>query len=128
MIEGNERTALGTAFDQVYRSLHKRPDVTEVKPTTVRAVTPILELAQTFIIQTCRTRERGDTIFIEYIGTEGSVRLFLPPEVADVIARQRDALTTTNRKRAAKATAAARKAAGIVPAFLKTRRRGKANG
>lgn len=101
--------------------LHGVPDATSVKATTVRTMTPVLELAQTFIVQTYRHRENGDTIFIEYIGTEGSMRIALPAAVADVIARQRDALTTKNRKSAGRAEAARRKAQGIKPGFLKGR-------
>ena len=53
------------------------------KASTARVLTPVLNLSQTFIIQTYRQRETGDTIFIEYIGAEGSFRLALPPVVAD---------------------------------------------
>jgi hypothetical protein len=108
-----ERAALGGVFDRTLRSLHGLPDVATTKATTVRTITPVLELAQTFIVQTYRHRELGDTIFVEYIGTEGSMRIALPPAVADVIARQRDALTTKNRKRAAKAEATRRKSLGL---------------
>lgn len=121
-MENSERTALGTVFDRTMRSLHDLPDVVRAKATTVRTMTPVLELAQTFIVQTYRHRESGDTIFIEYIGTEGSMRIALPPAVADCIARQRDALTSKNRRNAAKASAAARKAQGILPGFLKKKR------
>lgn len=114
-----ERQALGTVFDRQLRSLHGLPDVSSTKATTVRHVTAILELSQTYILQTYRHRERGDFIFVEYIGAEGSVRIVLPPEVAETISRQRDALGTKNRKRAAKAEAARRKAQGIQPGFLK---------
>ncbi len=71
---------------------------------------------------TYRHPERGDTILVEYVGAEGSFRLAMPPEVADTIARQRDALTTKNRKRGAKQAAETRKAAGIEPAFLRRKK------
>lgn len=125
MTEGNERTALGSIFDRTLRNMQGIPDVANTKATTVRHITPVLELAQTFIIQTYRHREYGDTCFIEYIGTEGSMRVALPPPVMDAIARQRDALTGKNRRNAAKQQAALRKAAGIQPAFLKTKRKKK---
>jgi hypothetical protein len=117
-----ERAALGQVFDRTLRSLHGLPDTTHTKATTVRAMTPVLELAQTFIVQTYRHRELGDTIFIEYIGTEGSMRIALPASVAECIARQRDALTHKSRRRAAKAEAARRKAKGIKPGFLKVKK------
>ena len=59
-----------------------------------------------------------DTIFVQYVGNDGSFRVALPPEVADVIARQRGSVTSKNRK-----TAARRKAAGIVPGFLNGKKR-----
>jgi hypothetical protein len=109
-------------FDRILRSLHGLPDTVHTKPTTIRTLTAVLELAQTFIVQTYRHKENGDTIFIEYIGTEGSLRLAIPPAVAECIARQRDALTGKNRRASAKASAAARKAKGIKPAFMRKRK------
>jgi len=121
-MEGTERSALGTVFDRTLRNLTGIPDATQTKASTVRHLSPVLELAQTFIVQTIRHKERGDYIFIEYIGTEGSTRMVLPPEAADVIARQRDAVTSKNRKAAARQRAASDKAAGKLPGFM----RGKA--
>lgn len=96
------------------------PDVITTKATTVRALSKVLELAQTFIVQTYRQKETGDVIFIEYIGAEGSLRLALPSVVSDVIARQRDALTDKSRSKAAKVNALNRKARGIEPGFKKS--------
>jgi len=118
-MENHERSALGTVYDRTMRALHGIPDATAVKPATVRTMHPVLELAQTFIVQTYRHRENGDTIFVEYVSTEGMVRIALPPAVADCIARQRDALSSKNRKIAARNEAARRKAQGIKPGFLK---------
>jgi hypothetical protein len=87
----------------------------------VRSLSSVLELSQTFIVQTYRQRDEGDTIFIEYIGVEGSLRLALPPVVLDVIARQRDAITGKSRSKAAKANALDRMARGIEPGFNKGR-------
>lgn len=113
-----ERKRLSDIFDETLRSVCGEQDATETKPTTIRALTPVTQLAQTFIVQTVR-HDGGDTIFVEYMSGEESFRVPLPPAVADCIARQRDALTTKNRKRAAKAEAARRKAQGIQPAFLR---------
>lgn len=118
-MDNAERTALGDVFDRKIRNMTGAPDCCCTKATTVRAVSKVLELSQTFIVQTYRQREEGDTVFIEYIGKEGSMRLPLPPEVTEVIARQRDALTTMARKRHAKAAALDRKARGIKPAFAR---------
>ena len=112
-----ERKALGDIFDRTIRSMSGLPDVLTTKATTVRSMSSVLELSQTFIVQTYRQRDEGDTIFIEYIGAEGSLRLALPSAVSDVIARQRDALTGKSRSKAAKANAMDRKARGIEPGF-----------
>ena len=121
MVEKEERSALGDVFDRTIRALDGLPDVVKTKPSTVRALTPVLALSQTFIVQTYRQRDMGDSIFVEYIGAEGSLRLALPPVVADTIARQRDVLTDKSRRKAAKASAADRKARGVVPGFQRTK-------
>lgn len=108
-------------FDRVMGALVNLPDVTSTKPSTVVAVSPLIGEAQTFIVQTFRQSERGDTVFLQYMDGEGSVRLVIPPQAADAVARQRDALTTKNRKKAARAEAERRKAAGIKPGFLKVK-------
>ena len=54
---------------------------------------------------------------------KGLIRIAVPPAAADAVARQRDALTTKNRKKAAREQAQARKARGEQPAFLKIRKR-----
>ncbi len=116
-MDKEERSALGDAFDKVVRALDGRPDVVKTKAATVRASSKILERTQTFIIQTYRVKDEGDTILVEYIGQEGSFRIPLPPIVADTIARQYDALSGKSRRKAAKMLAADRKARGIVPGF-----------
>lgn len=121
-MDQTERTALGDVFDRTIRSLSGLPDVINTKATTVRSLSSVLELSQTFIVQTYRQKDEGDTIFIEYIGVEGSLRLALPAVVSDEIARQRDALTYKSRSKAAKANALDRKARGIQPGFKKGRR------
>jgi hypothetical protein len=92
-MDQTERKVLGDIFDRTIRSMNGLPEVISTKATTVRALSSVLELSQTFIVQTYRQKEAGDTIFIEYIGVEGSLRLALLPVVSDVIARQRDAIT-----------------------------------
>jgi hypothetical protein len=110
-------------FDRMRGSMVDLPDVTRTKPSTVVAGVPIIGATQTVIVETFRQAEIGDTIFLQVVDDGGSIRIFLPAAVADVIARQRDALTTKNRKRAAKNEAARRKAAGIEPGFLKLRKK-----
>jgi hypothetical protein len=108
-------------FDRMLGGLEGLPDVTKSKPSTVTIHHPLIGEAQTFIIQTFRQKERGDTIFVQYLDSAGSVRIAIPPAAADAITRQRDALTTKVRKRVGKEQAQARKARGEVPAFLRGR-------
>jgi hypothetical protein len=105
-------------YDRQIGALKGLPDVIEVKPSTVRVTIPLLGLSQTFIVQTIRQREVGDHVFLETVSRDGAVRIVLPPQVADAIARQRDALTAKSRSKAAKALAQERKERGELPAFL----------
>lgn len=118
MRRDSERSALGDEFDRKLRQLDGLPDVTMTKATTVRCKTA-LELTQTFIVQTLRQSEEGDTIFLEYLGRDGSFRLAVPVEVANVISRQRRSLNKMTRSKAGKRRAAEMKAAGIVPGFMR---------
>ena len=118
-MDNPERSALGDAFDKTMRALDGKPDTQKTKASTLRCQSRILERTQTFIVQTIRQRDEGDTIFIEYIGHEGSLRIALPPVVASTIARQYDALTVKSRSSAAKTLAAERKARGEKPGFMK---------
>ena len=67
-MDQTERKALGDVFDRTIQSMNGLPDVLITKATTVRSLSSVLELSQTFIVQTYRQRDEGDTIFIEYIG------------------------------------------------------------
>ena len=110
-------------FDRMLGALHDLPDVTRTKPSTVVCTIPIIGASQTFIIQTLRQREQGDTIFLQYVDDTGSVRIAIPPAAAEAIARQRDSLTTKVRKRVGKEQAQARKARGEVPGFLRKKKK-----
>ena len=116
-------------FDRALGALVGIPGVLSTKPATVRAVTPMIGASQTFIIQSFRQRDSDDEnavskfiVFVEYVDETGSTRLVLPPDVTNVIARQRDALTDRARSRTAKAVAADRKARGIQPGFMKKKK------
>lgn len=106
-------------FDRLYGSLSDLADVTKTKPSTVVTHTPLLGQTQTFIIQTMRQKDEGDTIFIQYMADGEAIRIALPAAAADAIARQRDALGAKNRKRAAKERAQADKAQGKLPGFMR---------
>lgn len=111
------------AFDRLLGNLHGLPDITATKPTTARTVAPLLGTSELYIIQTYRQKDVGDIIFLEAVTKTGTVRLALPPQVADAIARQRDALTGKSRSRAAQATMKARMERGEVPGFLKKKKK-----
>lgn len=108
-------------FDRLLGTLHGLPDVVRTSTATVRHVPPLgVGGTELWSVQTYRQRERGDVVFLEVVRAGGqAIRLVLPPKVVDTIARQRDALTAKVRSRAARATAAERKARGERPAFLR---------
>lgn len=122
MSEDNVSGHMPDEFDRLLGSLHGLPDVSFTKPSTLRTVTPLIGTSQMFIVQTYRQRERGDTVFLECVSKDGSIRLALPPSVADAISRQRDALTVKVRAKIGRATAQARKDRGELPDFLQRRK------
>ena len=101
-------------FDRALGMLDGLPDVCRTRESTMR-VTPPLGVggSQTWIVQTVRQREQGDTIFLEHASVDGLVRLVIPPKVADTIARQREQLTGMSRRKATKRVAQDRKDRGI---------------
>lgn len=80
--------------------------------------------AQTFQVQTYRVMAPIDGkedqtqaqfwMFVKFIEGREAIKLAIPPSVCDAIARQRDALATTARKRTAKRVAQERRARGEV--------------
>lgn len=103
-------------FDRLVGALEGLPDVVHSKPTTIRAMLPLIGIARSFIVQTYRQRDKGDTIFLETVGgEERSIRLAIPPQVAEAIARQRESLGVKSRSKAAKAVMADRVARGESP-------------
>jgi hypothetical protein len=112
---------MSDTFDRMIGSLHGLPDVLSTKAATVRDVAPIVGEAMTFIVQTYRQKDRGDTVFIEVVTGAQHTRLVLPAKVADVIVRQRDALTARARSKQGKERARAMKAAGVLPGFMRNR-------
>ena len=123
----NEETssALGDAFDRVVRHLDGLPDTVHTRPTTIRTLTPVLSLSQTWIVETYRQREVGDTILVGYAAADGHVRLAIPPAVAKAIAAQYDQLSTKNRKRGARQAYETKLAAGSDPAIHLKKARAK---
>jgi hypothetical protein len=108
-------------FDRIRGGLHNVALFT--KPSTIQNVQSITGRAETFIVETARFEDQGDTIFVQCVDeNEKVIRLALPPKVADCIAYQRDSLTTRRRSAAGKRRAAADKEAGIQPGFMRARK------
>jgi len=105
-------------------------DVAKLTVLKRRVVVPVIQRnpafgvggTQLYVVQTYRQKEQGDTIFLEHVSETGTVRLVIPPQVAAVIARQREQLTAKTRSKAAKAVAQERKERGELPAFLNRKR------
>jgi hypothetical protein len=109
------------AFDRAYGQAQGFPHTRE---STITAANVLgIGGVRQYIVQTFRVPEVGDTVFITITGPEGLTRVHLPPKVTAAIASQRDALSTQSRVRAGRARAAADKAAGKVPGFMRRKRR-----
>lgn len=107
-------------YDRLRGNMHDVAMFT--KPSTIKNVQNITGKSETFVVETCRHEELGDYIFIECMDEIGVTRLALPPRVANLIASQRDSLTTRRRRQAGKRNAAAAKARGEVPGFMRKRK------
>lgn len=88
---------------------------TSTRETVVQVSAPLgVGGTSKFIIRTIR-HEGNDHLFVEMIGRDESFRRYFPPAVTAVFARQRDALTSKSRRKAARLGAATRKASGFTP-------------
>jgi hypothetical protein len=114
-------------FDRLFGELSGLPDVSTVKESTVMTHSPLVAMAQTFVIKTIRQRNEGDTIFVQYIDAEGGQRFVIPPAASEAIARQREALTLKSRRQrghiGGKAAQDARRARGEPHPFSKGQNR-----
>lgn len=94
-------------FDRTMGSLTMRGDVVKTEVSVRRVIEPGSGTTQTYTVQTFRverTKEDrgGDTVFVEHTSAEYGFRRFvILPDVADIIARQRDAVGTKMRRRGA---------------------------
>jgi hypothetical protein len=79
----------------------------------------VLELAQSFVIQTFRDGEGAEWVSVEHGSGAGYVRIMLPPAVTGTIARQSAALAARVRREHGKRIARERKARGELPGFMK---------
>lgn len=115
-------------FDRMMAQLASLPDVTHTKPTPIVVHKPFLG-TQTFYIQTYRHIERDgensksvDTLFLQYVDDQTTIRIPIPHEAIQAILRQHDSLATKVRRKVGKEQAAIRAARGEVPAFLRKKR------
>lgn len=106
-----------------YNRIRGGLNATFTKAATFKVVESTTGLAETYTIETGRD-ENGDHCFVERVDEEGVTRIYLPPKVVNAIARQRDALTKTIRRRIGKEQAQARKDRGELPGFMKHKRVG----
>lgn len=113
-------SAMPSTFDRMMGLLHDLPDVVKTKSSTITIVPPLgVGGSQTFIVQTMRQREEGDTLFVSCIDSGRAIQLVFPPKVTNAIASQRDSLTGMSRRKGARAAVQTRAERGIVPGFLK---------
>ena len=112
------------AYDRAYGQAEGFP---HTRPSTVTVTANVMGVGgvRRYVVQTFRPPDETgprDMLFVEIAGPEGLQRIHLPAAVTKVIARQRDTLTGQSRSRASKTRAAADKAAGKLPGFMRQRR------
>lgn len=116
-------------YDRLLGQLEGLPDVSRTKQSIVRVMPPFgIGGSETFFVQTVRQRgtekeASKDTIFVEHVKQGTAYRMVMPAEVASVIARQRDQLSSMNRRKGARQAVETRKERGIEPGFLRKRKR-----
>jgi len=99
-------------YDRLQSQYEGLPGVLRIDSRPLRVV-PFLGVhgTTTWLVQTVRVPDAGgDLVFLDCNRGAGSFRLVLPPDVTAAIARQRDALASKSRRRAARAAARTRPA------------------
>jgi|TARA_R110000824_G_scaffold387299_1_gene582525 hypothetical protein len=117
-------TSQPDAYDRAYGQMDGFP---HTRPSTITAGDTMgIGGVRSYIVQTFRPPEMEDSLFIQITGSEGLTRIHLPAKVTRVIARQSNAMQVAADERArkarslaGKARAAADKAAGIQPGFMR---------
>ena len=105
-------------FNRLLGMLHGLPEVVSTKPSPIQTVTIMTGNAEFYSVQTYRQKDLGDTIFLQCVRDGETIRMALPPAVANAIARQRESLSSKLRRLTARRVAQDRKDRGIVP-FMK---------
>ena len=85
-------------FDRLLGLIDGLPDHSKTRPATVTTVTPLIGLAQTYVVQTYKDREGGYTVFLQMVDSHGRARIAIPPKVAAAIYRQRESLVKSGRR------------------------------
>jgi hypothetical protein len=115
-----ENTIARDIYSETFRRLQDNPASVAAHGSTV-TLTTLLGHTETWVVKVIRVDGR-DTALLQRIDATGGMRLVLPPEVVNAMARQRDGISGVQRRRAAKRGAETRKEKGIVPGFLKKRK------
>lgn len=89
-----------------------RPATTRTKPALVQLIDHYGH-GQTWVVQTHRHNELGETVFVTKVAKGQSLQLHIPPEVVAVIVRQHDAVTTMNRRKGARQAMETRRQLGL---------------
>lgn len=105
---------LGDEYDQAYRTCsgfaHTKP--TNIVATGIGGFS--LGGVKNYTVQTFRAPDAGDTIFLIEVSGEQARRFMIPPDVSNVIAAQRDAISKRNRQAAAKRGVETRRRKGTI--------------
>jgi hypothetical protein len=105
-------------FDQQLARLTGLPNGANTSPTVVQTV-DFYGNSTTWISQVVKTDE-GEYAFLTVVKADAAAaRFVVPPRVLSLMDRQRATTTTIVRRRHGRRLAAERKAAGIMPGFMK---------
>jgi hypothetical protein len=109
-------------FGRAMSVLKDLPDIIKTKPTTQVETPSFAGEPHTYIVQTYRRKEEGDFIFFQDVSSGQAVQIVIPPRIADIIARQRDQLSSKSRSRASRVAMEDRMARGEKPGFMRKKK------
>ena len=89
------------------------------KPTTIKHVEDVTGFATTWVVEVGRHHELGHFAFVEMLDGNAVTKMALPPKVIAAIIRQQATILKMLQRRSGKEQAKTRKAAGLLPAFVK---------
>lgn len=112
------------AYDQQLQQLTGLPGGAHCNPVVVQTSDFYGNTTQN-MVQTVRTPEEGDYVFITAVNARGVVRFVLPPRVLATVDRQRETNSTKVRRRNGRRIAQERKDRGELPGFMRAKKKGK---